>query len=319
MERHKYTNPKYYSQVNDFGDDYNKPDDENNKLLIAVKKIKRRYRNYLEYGEATTIYYNYMRELIDKYGGKKRFKFLKRLHMIHDYIPTCPVLRKIKQNREFINGNQAYYTETKLECIHFDTKWKIPTKRVKVTFVNKPIPSVVINSIKEETLQEKINNEIDMISNFYNNKLKPTRLSSVEQRKAYLSKLYKSKNRDMTVKEKLKEYYRKKDYGIYDDEPSENSIKIYKGTSLSIEDYNSIRIVEALRSVGFNVDRSSFSNKSRKLVMDKKKKKKGKKKNKHRDSYMKRFADGKISTFADYERGMSSLLGKDLEKGSIDF
>ena len=86
---YEYTNPEYYSKVNDYGDDYHKPEEEvkKNELELEVRKLKRRYRSFDEWCDAINAYNNYMENLISKYGGKKKFKLYYAIGLIKEYIP----------------------------------------------------------------------------------------------------------------------------------------------------------------------------------------------------------------------------------------
>ena len=122
-----YSNPEYVSKVNDFGDDYHKPESEydayDKEVLRKLRSMKRTYRDPNEFCEIKTLYIQYTKDLIAKYGGKKRFKKLYALGFIKDYIPFCPVLRRIKKNKYFYkDGEKMKFVDKLIDTFKLDRK-----------------------------------------------------------------------------------------------------------------------------------------------------------------------------------------------------
>lgn len=86
-----------YNVIEDDIDDDNLGDDQ--LLLASVKKLRRRYTNYVEYTGAIAVYEEYMSDLVDKYGGLRRFEFAYKLHHVKEFIPNMPRLKMTKRNR----------------------------------------------------------------------------------------------------------------------------------------------------------------------------------------------------------------------------
>ena len=90
-----------------YDDDYNVIENEDEKevpdddqsLLAKVKKLRRRYTNFVEYNGARVIYEEYMSNLIEKYGGLRKFELAYHLHHIKEFIPNQPRLKMTKRNR----------------------------------------------------------------------------------------------------------------------------------------------------------------------------------------------------------------------------
>jgi hypothetical protein len=114
-EEYEYSDPGLSSRVNDFGDEYHLPDDDEanqeKSILKDVKRLKRRYRNFGEYCEAMRLYQNYCNDLIDKYGGKKRFRFALAIGMVKEYIPFKPEIRNDKRNKPYIKGGEIWLVD----------------------------------------------------------------------------------------------------------------------------------------------------------------------------------------------------------------
>lgn len=89
--------------VQDFGDDYHHSKDHQEELLKKARSILSLYYNPNDYNEANEIYEEYMDELYVKYGGKKRFKLLKKAKRIYDFIPNKPKLKMTESTKLYLN------------------------------------------------------------------------------------------------------------------------------------------------------------------------------------------------------------------------
>ena len=161
-------------------------------------------------------------------------------------------------------------------------------------------------------MKEKLAADIDTIEKFYKHKTKhPTRLS----KKAMKRRVKQQKILDadyISLDDRIKEYYRKKDSCVYDDyDPSE--IIYYKGSGLAKSEAEELEVYDFLRGLGFAMGKKSLSKKSRKVVRrNEKKNKKGSKRNKKevklREKYMSQFGNGQYQTFEDFEKAATDFV-----------
>lgn len=324
IQEHTYTNPEYYSKVNDFGDEYHTEEtDDRDELLMEVRKLKRKYRDFGEWCDAMSIYTEYCERLLEKYGGKKRFRALYQIGLVKEYVPFCPELRKIRKNRKYIKEGMPREAATTMNFHCNPDPFPIP-KDVEVQFSFK-VPKgqrVELNNIHEFNMTAKISNELSLIDEFYRGTAKPMRMSKKQQRKRILHKMYKEDpDMDRSFTKRYKEYQEKKMLEEYvEDEEPANTVHYYKGISLTREQEEEIEVIDYLDSIGVQVNERHMSKSSRKIIRKrdfnttKKKKKKGK--HKKRPSYMKKFASGEYKTFADFEKEMTELTGAQLARMS---
>ncbi len=91
--------------VQDFDDEYHKdfydPDD---KLMAAVRMIRRRYKSTIEYQYAINILNNYIARLMVKYGGEDRFVSMLRAGLIDEYLPPFPRMKAGKRNKYLVKN-----------------------------------------------------------------------------------------------------------------------------------------------------------------------------------------------------------------------
>lgn len=334
MQEFKYTKSSYYSEVNDFEDSYHKEEDLDmaDELLIAVRKLKRKYRDFDEWCDAMWLYKEYCYRLIDAYGGKKRFRLWYQLGWVKEYIPLKPELRRIKRNRPYIKEGmyrQAPKCEaTKVPPYILDTS----KMYVNVKFRMKCKEDLDIQDLglKDMDTVSLISDELDMIDSFYMRKrTKPVRLSHKKQRKQILAERYKEarkKDSHDCFTYKYKQYVKKKLLGDYvEDRVDPTVMRYYKDISLTQAELDEIEVIDYLKSIGVSLKRKQLSKKATKIIRRQQfdtsrgKKKKGKKGKKHkkgnrkvRSSYMKKFMNGKYHTFAQFEDEMLSLTESDL-------
>ena len=197
---YEYTNPEYYSQVHDFGDDYHKPDEEiyhgfNSEMMKQLRSLKRKYRDFAEYCDAKELYNRYADMLFEKYGGKKKFKFLQSVGLIHEFIPFCPELRKIKKNRKYIKYGIPLIESGEME----EPPEQIKVYNPRVVLSRKAVVDKgreLKEAFHSADIKESIANDLEILDKWYKRRVtRPTKLSHrdairEEMRKRYLEKDY---------------------------------------------------------------------------------------------------------------------------------
>jgi hypothetical protein len=322
-----YNDHGFDSKVNDFGDDYHKPDIEasitDSESLRRVKSLKRRYRDFGEYCDAVIVFEDYMEELVYRYGGKKRFKNLMLMGMVKEYIPVVPQLKKTKFNKRYIDGGASReFVDHELAR---NMSSPIADEDVKIV-------DVVVGTKNHKNkaklfedkitfgggIKEKLSADIETIEKYYRQKTShPTRLS----KKAMKRRLKQQKAFDddyITLDERFKEYYRKVDNEEYDDYDPK-AIIYYKGSAISASEAEELEVYDFLRGLGFNMGKKALGKKSRKIIRrnerkEKKAKKKNKKEVKLRKKYMSQFGNGEYKTFEDFERAATDFVYKKNKK-----
>ena len=316
-----YKDHGYDSQVHDYGDDYHRPDTEasitDSESLRRIKSLKRRYREFGEYCDAVIIFEDYMNELIDRYGGKKRFRNMLLMGLVKEYVPVIPQLKKTKFNKRYIEGGASReYVDHGL----------IRDMVLETDLTNDDIPEVEVGTKIHKNkgklfedkftfgggIKEKLSADIETIEMYYKQKTNhPTRLS----KKAMKRRIKQQKAFDdayVSLEKRFKEYYRKKDDEIYDDYDPKQII-YYKGSAISASEAEELEVYDVLRGLGFNMGKKSLGKKSRKIIRknerkEKKANKKNKKEVKLRKKYMAQFGDGNYSTFEDFERAATDFV-----------
>ena len=335
---YEYTDPDYYSKVNEFDDDpYHDPpneEDEEDELLTRVRKFKRRYRDYGEYCDAMEDYYEYGWRIVEKYGGKRRLNILFQLGKVKDYLPPKPKIRHNKKNRPYLVDGmpREYGKKPEQFCIGCKMPILPPPKKdecINIDFHMKPMkgmPSLEWLEIPEDDVMDMVNDELDVIRSFYNTNSVPLhyRMSKREQRKAALRKMYKENAREEGLEAKYKRYLQDKYRGItYEDKLDAQRTFFYKGVSVTAEERDQLDTLDAFERMGIHVNKKKLDKSARRVVrkakdnadpLYKKKKKKGKKgkkgKKKKKDkqpSYLKKFASGKYHSFKEFEDEMLTL------------
>lgn len=323
----EYSNKDYYSKVNDFGDDYHKPEEElsddiDRELLIKVRSLKRKYRDFEEFYEAKEIYNHYADLLIEKYGGKKRFKFLYQIGMVKEYIPFCPELRNIKKNTRYIKDGLPLIYEGEAICgpkVITEEEWE-KLYDVPVAFkMGKSKFSMKMRDDKRlaSNIEESIADDLNLISSYYGGRIKdPTALSHKQRRRRIMEERYRN-SEYIPFKKRYKEYQMKKWRYEYDDEKIDpDAYVFYKDVSLSVAEAQECELYDWLEERGVKVKKRQLSKAARKVVrktstlkLGKGKKKKKKKKGKDimRTKFMDRFKDRGYSTFSDFAKEMQEL------------
>lgn len=319
-----YENKEYLSEVNDFGDEYHQYDDDvqivDAQMLKEIKTIKRRYRDFDEWYDAITLFNDYMQLIVDKYGGKKKFKFFYKLNMVKEYIPVYPVLRRIKVNMPYIKKNiPRPKGRVEYHCQKTQIKQLEPYE-CNVSFSlkeNKKLAEQFDNKTRELD-RRRISEDIARIQNYYAKKIsKPVKMSK-KMMKRKMKKEQFTADEYIPIKDALKKYYEKKSLGYtLEEADSEEAIMYYKGTVVKVSEYDEVVTYDSLKELGLRLDRNVLGKRARKVVLKRKKKEKklkkvGKKKKKLTDKYIKEFTNGDYDTFDEFQRSMRTLIGKQI-------
>ena len=332
---YEYTNPNYYSKVNDFGDNYHKPDSDidtsgfGKEFMRKLRSLKRKYRDFAEYVEAKEIYNQYAEYLVEKYGGRKQLKFYFQTGLMKEYVPFCPELRYIKKNKKYIKGTPLVEEDTGLiitehESLDLDN---MPAYYAK--FFDNAKKGVGIGKLTEETmdefvrsdLREAINQDLELIDTYYKGRVKhASYISHKARRRAIMAERYKH-NDQKPAKQRYKEYLQDKWNYRYEEEKYDPDLYVfYKDVSMTAEESRNLEVYDWLHKHGIRVKKSHLSKGARKVVRrttvfdggKKKKKEKGKKKNKNfmKTKYMQDFRGHRYNTFEDFEKDMLKLVSK---------
>ena len=319
-----YSNPEFNSQVNDFEDEYHLPDPEvkvvDNEMLSKLKSLKHRYRDFGEYCDAMDLFDSYIRQLVNKYGGKKRFRILYQLGLISEYIPVIPTLRRTKINKLYIEkGLPRVQTDT------FDTSYiEVPSIEdveepdVEFSLKDKDEDKIFDKSIKSVS-RDAVARDIDMIEKFYKSKVKhPTRLSKKAHKERILKHRFLVEDY-VPIKNLEEEYYRRKDLEEFEVVDPEDVV-YYKGVTIGKLEAEELEARDILNSIGFKLGINALGKKSRKVIKKAKKKNKKEKKKKKKEAkmskkYLDSFGNGSVQTFDEYQNAMLNLVYDKLNRG----
>ena len=329
MEKeYTYTNPNYYSKVNDFGDDYHKPDREDasgfgKEFMRKLRSLKRKYRDFREYVEAKEIYNRYAEYLIEKYGGKKKLALYYQSGLMREYMPFCPELRFIKKNKKYIKGAPLVeYENSELEIVPHT---ELDLDNMKEYFPDfgstKKFDVKLGMEFFRSDIRETINQDLELIDKFYRGRVKhASHLNHKARRRKIMEDRYSHKD-EVPAKQKYKEYLERLwNYDYEEDRYDPNLYVYYKDTSVTAEESRNIEVYNWLHERGIRASRKSLSKHARQVVRRNtvfnggkkkvKKKKKGKKIMKTK--YMKDLTGQKYNTWKDFERDMQQLTADHL-------
>lgn len=93
-------NPTY----NEFDDNYYQQSFVEDRLMMDIKKMKRRYNDFYEFMDAIETYNDYMEMMVDKYGSMRTIKNSMEVGLIDDPIPAKPKLKANKKNKLFLQN-----------------------------------------------------------------------------------------------------------------------------------------------------------------------------------------------------------------------
>lgn len=281
---YEYTDKKFEPKFNDFGDDYNKPDIEiqGDKLFkeaaSAVKRLKRRYRNYYEYIRAMDIYIDYCNLLVEKHGGLEEIKLKFTLGEIDDYIPAKPELKKTKQNKRLLSMGVGEVIEVRPDNweppnpLDYANPVDGPCDFEYVEMSNKEIKKCGLNKIEQTLSSETILNELDLIDRYYQN-THISKKGAKAYKKNMLRMKYKSKygndDADVTVSDILRqteEYEEKMMFGERLNQDSNDLIVQRKGLNISMATMEELETYESLKELGLKISDKMLSKKAFRVV-----------------------------------------------------
>lgn len=341
IARETNTEPIYTVYIQDFPDsDYHKTRDEAlmDDLERRARKLRRRYRNIIEYNDAMETYREYMFALSIKtcgYGKKnhERFLMMLELEQVDAYIPGEPKLKNTRLNRELMKKGEVITRGTGkiLDNDELDEFIKefvadmgYPDKDAPCTEEPIPIPK------KELKMLDKIIPTIGESDFLRENK---ARLSEID----YLDEYFKAR-KIMSEKKSKKKKYEEDDedeltlcdwyYGRYEfDEPDDSQTQVwYEGSIVQKDEIESIQILRQMKEYGWNpvkiLTGPGVSEKGIKKAkesndgsgdsrianilkkQEKLEKKRKKKKKKNDDFFAKIMSDNKWDDFEDFENEM---------------
>lgn len=330
-----YNNSAYYSEVNDFGDEYHEEDVEYtsddevmNNLLQKLRTHKRRYTNFADWCEVKEEYIEYTERLVAKYGGKKRFKFLATIGMVDDYIPFCPMLKKTKKNKVYIKSKDIPYVPVFKSMSELVDKVIIDPKvlkklnlkvDIKVTNCNLDIREL----IGADNIEKNINDDLSRIEAYYRGRT--TKLTSHRKREHEIElrkEIIAPKEDDgICFSKMMKKYEYNMNHGLYVEDIEKDVQRIrYRDVAITSADEAEVEVYNSLKELGLNIGRNIVSKKSMKVIRkvqgDAKKKKPKKKKGKHieRSKEMKKLMKKGYGTYDSFQTDLQKLSKGILEK-----
>ena len=326
----EYKNPSFIPRIHDFGDDYHRPDvDEDNDIvpMAQVKKIRRRYQNWFDYLDACNLYDEYMTRLKDKYGGDSNFRIAMLMGKVREYIPNYPQLRKNKRNRYYykyripkIEQGPIVFEPTPPEEVD-----KLPDPKIHVKLAN----ARKIDALYADSAHYYSNNiaqivgEFDMLQAYYDRN--NARIQRMKASKKHKKRLQRSLNRK-TLKISLQyrsisdilaldeQERRDKFFNRLDDDLS---LGYYKGSFVSLAEEDQLDITARLKNIG--VVFSKLTKSSTKLIRKKllkaskestkKQRKKRKKLRKMEAEFAMDMSGGMYDSYKDIEDDLINMTG----------
>jgi hypothetical protein len=297
--------------------------------MAKVRTLKRKYRDFEEFYDAKEVYNQYAEWLIEKYGGKKRLKFLHQIGMVKEYIPFCPELRNIKKNRRYIRDGLPLVPELEPVCGPkklTEEEWE-KLYQVEINFkLGRSKFSMKLRDDKalRQSIEESVSDDLNLITSYYNGRIKdPTALSHKHRRRRIMEERYKA-NEYVPVAKRYKEYQERHwRYDYDEDRVDPDAYVFYKDVSLSIEEAQECELHDWLEEHGIKTKKRQLSKAARKVVRKtstlkvkgkKKKKKKKKGKDIMRTKFMDNFNGKGYSTFKDFAKDMQTLAMEQLGK-----
>lgn len=292
---------QFEPRLNDFGDNYHKPDElVFSNVSTAVRGIRRKYRRYNEYVAAMHIIEEYISDLIDKYGGRRNFNMALQLGNITEFIPPIPKFRKTELNLLQARAKCIISEQDESKMNFDDPILDEALENASQTCGNGLEPSKYAlpftpfdfkqTGAKEESDEQTIAEELDLLKKYSESeeyraaqkgkkKDKSSRnlLKEAKRRKKALEKM----RRPKTLGEIIDHYNGVCNGTIEEDEPN---FKVYKGVVIPADDFNTMAVMNSFKAAGL-IRTSSIptvnSKQLRKMIReDEKAKKKAKKKKK---------------------------------------
>ena len=331
-----YTNKQFYSEVNDFGDEYHEPDkdystddDMMNHLIERLRSQKRKYTNFQQWCEAKEVYIEYTKRLVAKYGGRKKFKLLANIGMIDEYVPYCPKLKRNRKNKIYVASKDLPYIPEFRASEDFIDKVVVTDKDLES--INAKIDVKITNSeinvkkvIGMDEIERNINNDLLKIETYYRGRVrKLTRRKKREQEAKIRKDFLKPENEEMKSFSKLmKNYDKRKDLGLYVEDMQEEIQRIkYRDVAYGPNEEAEIEFLDILeKDIGIHVGREILSKKSMKVIRKRDSKARPKKKKgKHikRDKHMKKMAKNNYGSMDAFTKDLSELTSSILEREGV--
>lgn len=318
MEDYGLFEPK----IHDFGDSYHMTDAERfGGASDAVKKLRRKYRHYSDYVMAFGIFMDYLKELVQKYGGKRQFLFNYKLGLVTEYIPPVPTFRETEEN---LLQKEAGYVVVK----HGEPDYSLPEEdeeRIRNASSDSGIGLMIEENerryspfgdvgrtFKTELMEnDKILEELEILQRYSeDNQLydpfdqsKGRRKGKKKKSKRNVAKEIKRRKKllrkaaeGLSIKEAIKRWNRLEDGLITEEDDEENAYVIYKGMTIRKTEFEAIQLQEAFVESGFMPKGSMRGIKSKRLRrMIKKNSKSAKKKaKKNKKNYWEADEDGNV-------------------------
>lgn len=319
----KYKNEAYEPRVHDFGDAYHLPDDcidDNDSVLSKVKMIRKRYTDWFRYQDAIELYDRYMKNLFQKYGGKKQFKLAVLLGQMRDYIPNYPELRKTKRNKYFIeNRVRANYVLGEPEFEAGDTE-SLPPAIVEVT-IGKESKSLdgICNSImkRNRVKEDQIVEELDIMDSYWRKQHEKEMNSLKKKDKKKYKKLLRRKISFQSIHyrslmDKVNLYDKRKRDKFMGIEEGEQERFVYKDAVFTRRQSEDMAVIERLKELGVRPPKLTKAQTRVIRASKKEQKKREKLLKKNREDerhFMSDFTNDQFDDFMSFEQSMLDLTG----------
>ena len=293
---------QFEPRLNDFGDNYHKPDElVFSNVSTAVRKIRRKYRRYNDYVAAMFIIEEYIGDLIEKYGGKKNFYMALQLGTIREFIPPVPKFRKTEINKlqEDAKCVISEQDETKMNFeLDEETQEAVDNAsqtcgsgfdvgKDKLPYTPFDIKGTDLKQMSEE---ETIAEELDLLQRYSESEEYKASQKGKKKKKSSHNLLKEAKRR----KKALMKAQKPRDVGDIIDHyngvcngtinEDEESFRVYKGVIVPADDLNNIQVMKSMQSAGFVRSTAAApinSKKLRKMIREEEKASKKKKKKKN--------------------------------------
>jgi len=295
--------------VNDFSDQYHRTNDAPlTDLEQKAMKIRRRYKNVIDYIDAVNIYNEYMLQLLKKYKNEKVLKLHLKFKILEEFVPPTPRMKNTKLNK-FILKHKILLSPSNINNIDDNV--------INIVQNQKPIKQ---DEFKAEKIKDK--EILDFIKNDLNSfTLKKFRnISDIDYLEEYFMNKNKSKNKKQqkvklpSMKSILSGDY----YNKYKDTTEDDEILYYRGQYLNRSTVDELQMYEHFSELGWDgiklMKKSGSSKRATKLLKEQKKKgKKKNKKNKDVDDFMiKIMGDNDYDDFSDFEKDMLNFTSANI-------
>ena len=321
---HTNTNEFKGVYVNDFDDNYHRMSNEpSSELERSARRIRRRYKNIMQYLEAVDIYNEYMEYMYLKHGGKDLFKIKLQGEAIDDFVPSKPRMKNNAKNRRLLKDkivisqvNLKSVTREKIQNFVEEMEDTLPEDNNLVIDTSKPL-----NKVEKKTLK-----------NINLNSLKSKQIKGHTSSLEFLEEYFQNETaRKKTQEEEALNAISvtdilsgKVDHLLYADEEDDNDVIYYQGNYMKRSAVNEIKIYEKLGEFGWDsvklMKRGGVASKFTKHIERrnkrlKKKDKKGKKKKRDNDDFILHTVMGTDhDSFEDFEKEMMQFTADNIFK-----